>query len=78
MNNEERKIAGVRKRSVGRWLAPAANKYRIAVETGLAPVRNKLHTNHISGQPQGLSLWYDINYNLGTNTGSLVKGAVIF
>ena len=36
--------------------APAVDKHQIIVGTGLAPVRNKLHINHIGGQPQGLSL----------------------
>ncbi len=42
--------------SVGRGLAPAANKHQITVGTGLAPVRKKFHISHIVGQPQGLSL----------------------
>ncbi len=36
---------------VGRGLAPAVNKHRITVGTGLAPVRKELHTSHIDGQP---------------------------
>ncbi len=38
-------------------------KLQRTVGTGLAPVRNKLHTNHISGQAQGLSLRYNIIFN---------------
>ena len=42
--------------TVGQGLAPAADKDQITVRTGLAPVRKKLYTSHIDGQPQGLSL----------------------
>ncbi len=56
-------------------LAPAVNKHRIAVGTGLAPVLICCISH--CGQPQGQSLRYGINYNLCTIQAPSSVGAYV-